>query len=96
MKRTIEELAEEVYRRATAGNYLFKTVGLKVRFEDFETYTRAKSLTSYTDSKRIIIDNALTMLKEFEDKKKIRLLGVKVSALLKVEGTQKKLLAWMK
>ncbi|MCS4538588.1 MAG: DNA polymerase IV [Thaumarchaeota archaeon] len=96
LKRTIEELAEEVHRRATADNYLFKTIGLKVRFEGFETHTRAKSLTSYTDSKQIIIGNALTMLKEFEKRKKIRLLGVKVSALRKVEGAQKRLLAWMK
>jgi DNA polymerase IV (DinB-like DNA polymerase) len=96
LKRTIEELAEEVYRRATADGYLFKTIGLKVRLEGFETYTRVTSLTSYTNSKQIIIDNALVMLEEFENKKKIRLLGVKVTNLLKVEGAQKKLLAWMK
>ena len=96
LKGTIEELAEEVHRRATADNYLFKTIGLKVRFEGFETYTRSKSVASYTDSKQIIIDNALAMLKEFENKKKIRLVGVKVSTLRKVEGAQRKLLAWIK
>jgi len=96
LKRTIEELAEEVHRRATVDSYLFKTIGLKVRLEGFETFTRAKSLTAYTDSKEIIINSALAMLKEFEKKKKIRLLGVKVSMLLKVETAQKKLLAWMK
>ena len=96
LKRTIEELAEEVHKRATVDNYIFKTIGLKVRFEGFETYTRAKSLTSYTDSKQTIIDNALAMLKEFENKKKFRLLGVKVSRLCKLEGGQKRLLAWMK
>lgn len=97
MKRTIEELADEVHRRVTADSYLFRTIGLKIRFEGFDTYTRAKSLASYTDSRQAIIENVLALLKEFEgEPRKVRLLGVRVSGLHKIERVQKRLLAWIK
>ena len=97
VKETIEELADEVHRRVTADNYLFKTVGLKIRFEGFDTCTRAKSLSNHTNSKQVILGNCLMLLKQFEhEERKVRLLGVKVSSLRKIEKTQKSLQAWMK
>ena len=96
IRKTIQGPVEEVHKRVSRENYLFKTVGLKIRFENFRTFTRAKSLTSYTNSKEAILDNAIGMLKDFEGRGKIRLLGVRVSALRKTEKSQKKLLAWMK
>jgi len=96
IRKTIQELVEEVHGRVSRENYLFKTVGLKIRFENFKTFTRAKSLTSYTNSKEAILENGMAMLKEFEGHGKIRLLGVKVSTLRKIEESQKKLLTWMK
>ena len=96
IRKTIQGLVEEVHERVSRENYLFKTVGLKIRFENFRTFTRAKSLTSYTNTKEAILDNAIGMLKDFEGRGKIRLLGVRVSALRKTEKSQEKLLAWMK
>jgi DNA polymerase IV (DinB-like DNA polymerase) len=94
--KTIQVLVEEVHGRISRENHLFKTVGLKIRFENFKTFTRAKSLTSYTNSKEAILDNAMLLVREFEKKGKVRLLGIKVSSLRKIEEPQKKLLAWMK
>ena len=71
----------------------FKTVTLKIRFKNFETYTRAHSLTSYNNTPkhvRVVVKN---LLEEFENKKPedIRLVGVKISNLRKIDDGQKTL-----
>ena len=69
----------------------FRTVTLKIRFSNFETYTRAKSLSINTDDEKTITRNANLLAEEFlRTGRKIRLGGVRVSNL-KFGMVQKKL-----
>jgi DNA polymerase-4 len=63
--------------------YQGRTVTVKVRFSDFKTYTRAKSLDGFTDSEVAFKRAAFDCLSRFELKKKVRLIGFRISNLKK-------------
>lgn len=94
--KTLDLLSDEVANVLKNEGYLFKTAGIKVRFADFHTATRARTLKDYTDSKQVLSTRCRELFKNFEkDGRKIRLVGVKVSGLKKVLPEQKDLLAWI-
>jgi DNA polymerase-4 len=64
--------------------YRGRTVTVKVRFTDFKTYTRAKTLDEFTNSEPQIRRASFDCLGRFELKKKVRLIGVRISNLEKV------------
>ena len=64
--------------------YRGQTVTVKVRFTDFKTYTRAKTLDEFTNSGPQIRRAAFDCLGRFELKKKVRLIGVRISNSEKV------------
>jgi len=84
----LQKLALSVGKYAQDQNIAFKTVSLTVRFFDFETKSRAKTLSHYTDEATMIEKIALQLLLPFFDarenpkKKPIRLLGVRIEKLL--------------
>ncbi|MFN3533401.1 MAG: DNA polymerase IV [Candidatus Brocadia sp.] len=82
--RTLAELTREVTNDMKQAGYVGKTVTVKVRFSDFETHTRAKTLTKPTNAVNEIRTAAFDCLKRFELKKKVRLVGVRVGELKKV------------
>jgi len=58
-----------------------KTVTLKIKFHDFRSVTRSKTLNGYFDDDRTIINTALELLQKTDaGKVKLRLIGVTVSA----------------
>jgi DNA polymerase-4 len=60
----------------------FRTVGLKIRFTGFETYTREKTLRFSTTDKQSILTTVQELLEEFRGRpKKVRLVGVRLSGL---------------
>ena len=77
----------EIYivRNMKEEGYRGRTVTVKVRFADFKTHTRAKTLDQFTDSEPEIRRAAFDCLGRFELKKKVRLIGVRVSNLEKTE-----------
>ena len=82
--KTLVELTKEVVINMKEEGYQGRTVSLKIRFNDFKTYTRAKTLSRDTDSEEEIRKAAFDCLGRLELKKKVRLIGVKVSHLEKV------------
>lgn len=94
--KTLDLLSDEVANVLKNSGCLFKTAGIKVRFSDFSTSTRARTLKDYTDSKQVLSTRCRELFKDFErDGRKIRLVGVKVSGLKKILPTQKDLLTWI-
>jgi DNA polymerase IV len=67
------ELIRGVVSSMKEEGYRGRTVTVKVRFNDFSTYTRAKSLDEFTDSEPKIRGEAFDCLGRFELKKKVRL-----------------------
>lgn len=69
--------------------YQERTVTVKVRFTDFKTHTRARTLDRFTDSEPEIKRAAFNCLGRFELKKKVRLIGVRISNLEKVKNEER-------
>ncbi len=95
----VDELAEEVYNAVKKGGFIFKTVALKVKFEDFTIHTRAKTFKFFYSDLSTLRKTAKELMTEFsegkgEKKKKIRLVGVRVSTLLGVNEKQRRIVAF--
>src|SRR5207249_12092383 len=54
VKEALESLVLEVHERLLAERLLFRTVGMKIRFEVFQTFTREKTHTGYVDELDVI------------------------------------------
>jgi len=63
-----------------------RTVGIKVRFADFTTVTRVRTVTEPTDATQVIYGQARELYRSLRlDRPRIRLVGVKVENLQPVE-----------
>ncbi len=82
--KTLAELTKEVIINMKGEGYQGRTVTLKIRFNDFKTYTRAKTLSGHTDSEEEVRKAAFDCLRRVELKKRIRLIGVRMSQLKKL------------
>ncbi|HCC68907.1 MAG TPA: DNA polymerase IV [Nitrospiraceae bacterium] len=87
--KNLSELTKDTINDLRQRGYRGRTVTVKVRFSDFETHTRAKTLKEPTDSLEEIRRTAFHCLSRFELslpklKKKVRLIGIRVGELEKV------------
>lgn len=83
IKETLFELAKDIADRLKYDKYKAKTVTLKIRYRDFHTITRAKTMKKPTDSSNDIWTTTLDILNKVDFLKEVRLVGVKISGLLK-------------
>ena len=83
----IKELSKSVFKSLQREGFLFRTVSITVRFEDFETKTRAHTLSKPVQDQKILETTALQLFLPFLDqrenpkRKYVRLLGVRVEKL---------------
>ena len=77
--RTLAELSKDVVEDMQGHRYKARTVTIKIRFSDFETLTRAMTISDYTDSEEEIRKAAFACLKRIDLKKRVRLVGVRAS-----------------
>ncbi len=82
--KTLAGLTKEVSEDLKHSGYAGKTVTVKIRFDDFKTYTRAKTMAEFTDSNEVIRKAAFEALSRIKLEKKVRLIGVRVSGLKKI------------
>ena len=78
---SLDLLAESVHSSLLKNRFLFKTVVLTVRFEDFSTYTRSKTIPIWTSDIFVIKKTAMQLLYEFIGNRKLRLVGIGVTRL---------------
>jgi DNA polymerase-4 len=79
------KLAADLQRKG----YAAKTIGIKLRYDDFKIATRDQTLESYTLDAKTIRQVAGQCLKRVPLLKKLRLLGVKAGNLAKLENLSK-------
>jgi DNA polymerase IV (archaeal DinB-like DNA polymerase) len=92
VRDALESLSHEVHDRLLGERLLYRTVSIKVRFEGFVTFTRDKTHTGYVDDLGVIQDYVALLFREFEkDRRRVRLVGVRVSDLKPAKGKQAKL-----
>jgi len=90
--QALDALRVEVHERLLEERLVFRTVGVKVRLEGFQTFTREKTHTGYVDDKNVIDEYVKLLFREFEnDRRKVRLVGVRLSGLRPAEGQQSRL-----
>jgi len=77
--KVLAALTKEVVAELRNEKMVVKTVTIKVRFSDFETITRSKSLEEASDSETDIRKAVFACLQRVELVKKVRLLGVRLS-----------------
>jgi len=83
---TLDKLSEEIHGDIAKRKLYFKTVTIKVRYEDFETHTHGKTLSFVTNRLEDIKKNARKLLQPYlKNEKRIRLVGVKVSNVVSSE-----------
>jgi len=81
-------LAESVHSSLLKHRFLFKTVTLIVRFEDFSTYTRSKTVHIWTSDVFVIKRTVMQLLSEFIGRQKFRLVGLGVTKLREKDKRQ--------
>jgi DNA polymerase IV (DinB-like DNA polymerase) len=85
--RQLLDLVEYVHKRLIEANMEYRTVGLKIRFTGFETYTREKTLRFPSNDKQSTITTIQELTQEFRSHpRKVRLVGVRLSALAERTG----------
>ncbi|MBI2971653.1 MAG: DNA polymerase IV [Candidatus Aenigmarchaeota archaeon] len=91
LNETIDAIAGDIAETLQEERIRFRTVTLKVRFENFETHTRQLTLGRDAADKETLQAAAQELLLKFADsKKKVRLIGVRISNL-SFGGKQKSL-----
>lgn len=82
LERTLSYLAQLVGRRLREYRFFARTIGLKLRYSDFQTFTRDISLRQPTHLDSEIYASALRLFNAtFDPSLKVRLLGVRASKL---------------
>ncbi|MCU1492992.1 MAG: polymerase [Acidimicrobiaceae bacterium] len=85
LARRARESATAVAGRCRAGGVEARTVTLKVRFADFSTVTRSRTLARPADTASVIGDAACELLVGLDTGTGVRLIGVHASALVVAE-----------
>ncbi|MFO7794889.1 MAG: DNA polymerase IV [Promethearchaeati archaeon] len=76
----LEEINDKIHDKLIKENISYRTITLKIRFEDFETFTRSKSISYPICDKSKVLEIVLDLYNEFtEQDAKIRLIGIKLS-----------------
>jgi DNA polymerase IV (DinB-like DNA polymerase) len=88
--QTLDKLCTEIHKEVKENNFLFKTVTVTVRYENFETHTHGKTLSFLTDRLSDLEKVAHELMQPYlRPERKIRLVGARVSSLVSAEKQQK-------
>ena len=77
--RLCDQLAQDLQHKG----YVGKTIGIKLRYDNFKAATRDHTLDAYTDDAKIIRHTAGLCLKRVGLEQRLRLLGVRIANLEK-------------
>jgi len=91
--RELLRLSERTAVRLRSTGLLGRTVSIKVRFADFTTITRARTLPEATDVGRVVYATARDLFDALRlDRARLRLVGVRVEGLVDADGQPHQLL----
>jgi DNA polymerase IV len=81
MAASLAALAEELCRRLRSRGLEGRTIGIKVRLDDWTTVTRSRTLDRPTGDARRVAEVAVGLLRAYDPPRPVRLLGVRVAQL---------------
>jgi DNA polymerase IV (DinB-like DNA polymerase) len=86
IQKALDKLSEEVYSDVSKQNFFFKTVTVRVRYENFETHTHSKTLFFITNRLQDLKKMAKELMRTYlRPDRKVRLVGVRVSNFVSAE-----------
>ncbi|WP_367344423.1 DNA polymerase IV [Methanomethylovorans sp.] len=88
IKKVFYSLSEKVHASLLKKRYRFRTITIRVRYSNFSTYTRSRTLSCASTDLYVMRREVLYLMKEFMGTGKFRLLGVGVSNLEKIDEKQ--------
>jgi DNA polymerase-4 len=77
----LEQLGRELCDRLQARGEAGRTVGIKVRLDDFSTHTRARTILEPTNDPAVVGSVAGELLRGFAPPRPVRLLGIRLAGL---------------
>jgi DNA polymerase-4 len=89
LSRILLSLCQSVSQDLSRHGYLSKTIGVKLRYQDFRTVTRDKTLASPVDHLETILGTVRDCLKRVPLDRKLRLLGVRAGSLVHSAAAQR-------
>ncbi|MCU1601885.1 MAG: polymerase [Frankiales bacterium] len=93
VRRELLRLSERTAARLRAAGQVGRTVSIKVRFADFTTITRSKTLRESTDVGRVVYETALGLYDALGlERARLRLVGVRVEQLVDADRAPRQLL----
>lgn len=81
MLQRLSEIATELEKRLKKYNISGKTVTLKIKYSDFTTQTRSKTLPYFISDKSLLLETAKELLFQERMKESVRLLGISLNNL---------------
>ncbi len=81
LEAILAQLVERLCAGLVAQQRRGRTIGIKVRLDDFTTHTRARTLAEAVGSADRVGPVALELLRRFAPSRPVRLLGVRVAGL---------------
>jgi DNA polymerase-4 len=80
LEAILADLATQLCERLAAQERRGRTIAIKVRLDDFETVTRARTIAAPTNDAATVAGVAVTLLREYAPARPVRLLGVRVAS----------------
>jgi DNA polymerase IV len=81
MRDALGTMADELCASLAAHGRAGRTIGIKVRLDDFTTVTRSHTIATPTNDGELVSAVALRLLAEYDPPRPVRLLGVRVAGL---------------
>ncbi|HEY7892761.1 MAG TPA: DNA polymerase IV [Solirubrobacteraceae bacterium] len=82
----LQRLSDELCASLSANKRAGRTIGIKIRLDDFSTITRAHSVSSPTCDAQLVASVAQRLLGEYQRRRPVRLLGVRIAGLASLDG----------
>ena len=86
LETSLTGLAEELCRRLRSRGLEGRTIGIKVRLDDWTNVTRAQMVAQPTNDPILVGSVALELLRTYEPPRPVRLLGVRVASFEREAG----------
>src|ERR1700744_1973955 len=80
LERTLREQTEELCRRLSKKDLEGRSIGIKVRLDDWTNVTRSQSVEEPTNDPEIVWPIALDLLRAYDPPRPVRLLGVRLAS----------------
>lgn len=81
LEEKLEQIADALIKRMGTPKTAGKTITLKIKYSDFTTQTRSKTLPYFVSDKSVILDQAKKLLYQERLKESVRLIGISLSNL---------------